>query len=128
MASLIYLDTHVVAWLYASGAESLSRPAAERIEASQDLRISPMVRLELQYLHEIGRVTEPALTVVDELAATIGLRVCDAAFVTVVHEAEKLDWTRDPFDRLIVAQASLAEAPLVTKDRTLHAAYDDAIW
>lgn len=128
MASLIYLDTHVVAWLYASGAESLSPAATERIEASQDLRISPMVRLELQYLHEIGRVTEPARTVVDELAATIGLQVCDAAFATVVHEAERQDWTRDPFGRLIVAQASLAEAPLVTKDRTLHAAYDDAIW
>jgi PIN domain nuclease of toxin-antitoxin system len=128
VAPLIYLDTHVVAWLYATGAEGLSPRAAEIIDASDDLRISPMVRLELQYLFEIGRVGEPAVTVVDALAGTAGLTVCDAPFGGVVHEAEKLTWTRDPFDRMIVAHAALHAAPLVTKDQTLHAHYANAMW
>lgn len=125
---MIYLDTHVVAWLYATGAAGLSPRAAETIEASDEMRISPMVRLELQYLYEIGRVGEPAVTVVDALGGTLGLMVCDAPFPGVVHEAERLTWTRDPFDRLIVAQAALHAAPLVTKDQTLHAHYSDAVW
>lgn len=125
---MIYLDTHVVAWLYASGAPALSAVATELIGASDDVRISPMVRLELQYLYEVGRVAEPAAAVVDGLSATMGLTMCAAPFVSVAHEAERLAWTRDPFDRLIVAQALLHKAPLVTKDATIHANYAHAVW
>jgi PIN domain nuclease of toxin-antitoxin system len=31
-------------------------------------------------------------------------------------------------DRLIVAQAAIHDAPLVTKDGTLHANYSEALW
>ena len=125
---MIYLDTHVAAWLYASGGPALSAAAAELIGASDDVRISPMVRLELQYLYEVGRVAEPAAVVVDALSGTLGLTVCGAPFASVAHEAESLGWTRDPFDRLIVAQALLHGAPLVTKDATIHANYAHAVW
>jgi len=125
---VIYLDTHVAAWLYATGPAALSIPAAELIAASDDVRVSPMVRLELQHLYEIGRVAEPAAAVIDALTAALGLTVCTASFPRVVHEAEKMAWTRDPFDRLIVAQAAIHAAPLVTKDATLHASYPGAVW
>lgn len=128
MADLIYLDTHVVAWLYGRGAGALSDDAAAAVESAGEVRCSPMVRLELEYLHEIGRVTEPALTVWDAVSAALGARICDAPFFAVVREAERQRWTRDPFDRLIVAQAALHGAPLVTKDETIHAAYDAALW
>lgn len=125
---MIYLDSHVAAWLYALGAESLSPASTELIAGSPDIRISPMARLELQYLYEIGRVTEPAVTVVDALSAALGLTTCDTSFAAVVREAERHTWTRDPFDRLIVAQAAVHDAPLVTKDETLHAHYAGAVW
>lgn len=125
---MIYLDTHVAAWLHARGAELLSEEAARRIEEADEIRISPMVRLELQYLYEIGRVTQPATFVVDALGAGLGVRICDASFPAIARAAESETWTRDPFDRIIVAQASLRDAPLVTKDRTLHQRYDRAVW
>jgi PIN domain nuclease of toxin-antitoxin system len=128
VAPVIYLDTHVVVWLYGLGAESLSPEAREAVGGSDDVRISPMVRLELQYLYEIGRVTRPAAEVVDSLGSELGVRVCDTDFLTVVHAAERLDFTRDPFDRLIVAQASVHRAPLVSKDEELHRHYDATIW
>jgi PIN domain nuclease of toxin-antitoxin system len=106
----------------------MSKAAAEAIEASDDLKDSPMVRLELQHLYEIGRVKERAAVVVDQLVGTLGLTVCDAPFATVVLEAEKLTRTRDSFDRLIVAQAAHNNATLVTKDATLHAHYPAAVW
>jgi PIN domain nuclease of toxin-antitoxin system len=46
----------------------------------------------------------------------------------VAREAEAHDWTRDPFDRLIVAQASLFDAPLITKDADVHAHYRNVVW
>ncbi len=128
MASLIYLDTHVVAWLYAEGRAAVPQSIAQLIESDDDIRISPMVRLELQYLHEIGRVGNAPFPVLDSLESTIGLTICKATFSAVVREAEKQSWTRDPFDRLIVAQASIFKAPLITKDGTIHDHYSKAIW
>ena len=49
MEALIYLDTHVAAWLYAGRADLLSKRAHTLIDA-EELRISPAVILELQYL------------------------------------------------------------------------------
>jgi PIN domain nuclease of toxin-antitoxin system len=68
------------------------------------------------------------VTVVDSLSASLGLSVCAAPFAAVVREAERHMWTRDPFDRLIVAQAALADAPLVTKDGDVHRHYAHAAW
>jgi PIN domain nuclease of toxin-antitoxin system len=128
VASLIYLDTHVAIWLYALGRGSLSLDAASLIASSDDVRLSPMVRLELQYLFEIGRVTQPAAIVVDALQAAVGVTVCGASFAEVARRAESNGWTRDPFDRLIVAHAALHDAPLVTKDQSLHAHYSECVW
>jgi PIN domain nuclease of toxin-antitoxin system len=82
----------------------------------------------MEFLHEIGRTQHSALTVVDTLATDLGLRVCDLPFRTVVEYALKEKWGRDPFDRLIVANAKAAEAPLVTKDARIRRHYSRVIW
>ena len=46
----------------------------------------------------------------------------------MVRAAEQLSWTRGPFDRLIIAQAAIHDAKLVTRDTTLHEHYPDCIW
>jgi len=47
----IYLDTHVVVWLYSGELSLLSEKACQLIEENE-LLISPLVLLELQYLFE----------------------------------------------------------------------------
>lgn len=125
---MIYLDTHVVAWLYAYGGKGVPEKVSQRIEAEFDLRISPMVRLELQYLYEIGRTHAPPMPVLDALHTMIGLKICPASFPAIVLGAERQHWTRDPFDRIIVAQAAMNEATLVTKDGTIRRHYPRAVW
>ena len=124
---MIYLDTHLSAWLYA-GKLDLVPASARRIMEGNTLLVSPMVVLELQYLFEAGRVGVGADTVLGALRGEIGLEVCDLPFERVVAGALKLDWTRDPFDRLIVSQADLRGAPLVTKDRTILTHYSRGTW
>ena len=127
MAALIYLDTHALAWLYAGQAERI--PAAVRRAINErEVLISPMALVELQYLIEIGRFTDPVEQVVEILGRDLGLEICDLPFPRVARRALELSWTRDPFDRLIVSQASLREAPLVTKDREIHQHYPGALW
>lgn len=87
-----------------------------------------MVRLELQYLYEIGRTKTSAAKVIQELVATIGLKLCGHPFAKVIERAERQPWTRDPFDRVIVAQASLEKSPLATKDKTIRSHYSMTLW
>ena len=127
MDAVIYLDTHVVAWLYVPKLDSLS-PAAKQVIEDSDLLISPMVTLELEYLHEIGRLTVGAHQVVQSLGAQLGLRTCDLDFPKIIDRALSENWTRDPFDRIIAAQAVVAGRPLVTRDETIQANCPQAIW
>ena len=122
-----YLDTHVVAWLYAGDSQKISKTAWEEI-GKGDSMISPIVILELQFLFEIGRATAPASKVVEVLSRDIGLSVCQLPFAEVVESAVRQKWVRDPFDRLIVAQASANDAPLITKDEKIRRHYKRAIW
>lgn len=127
MAPLIYLDTHVAAWLYAGALDLVPDPVRELLER-EDLLVSPMVVLELQYLFEIQRTAEPAEAVLGTLERQLGLAVCDLSFRDVALKALRESWTRDPFDRVIVSQAALRGAPLVTKDRAMHTHYPKAVW
>jgi PIN domain nuclease of toxin-antitoxin system len=127
MAALIYLDTHVLAWLYAARVDLLSQRASELIESSE-LLISPMVLMELEYLHEIDRLRVGSHAVLGSLHAQIGVRVCDLEFPKVVRAALQQRWTRDPFDRLLVGQASLGEHLLLTRDESIHRHYPHATW
>jgi PIN domain nuclease of toxin-antitoxin system len=127
VAALIYLDTHIVAWLFAGRIELLP-PAVRKMLDENDLLISPIVVLELQYLYEIRRTAEPAQVVVESLEDEIGLKVCDQPFAHVIGVALDQQWTRDPFDRILVAQAALLEAPLVTSDRNIRDHYPHAVW
>jgi PIN domain nuclease of toxin-antitoxin system len=125
--ALIYLDTHVVVWLYAGQIEKLTPRGANAIE-SEETFISPMVSLELQYLFETKRITHRPEKILEELSKNIGLLICDQAFDKTIAEATRFHWTRDPFDRIITASASLQKRPLLTKDSSILSHYKWAFW
>lgn len=91
-------------------------------------RVSPLVELELAYMHEIGRARDPASMMLAALRQSIGLEVADVSLAELAHTAVGLTWTRDPFDRMIAAQAVIADAPLITADRTILANLPLATW
>ena len=124
---MIYLDTHVLLWLHAGLLDRFTARGRRLLEQN-DLLNSPCVKLELQYLFEIGRTSVPAARIVDDLDGQIGLIVCDLAFDIVVNRAVALDWTRDPFDRLIAAQALCRGIPLLTKDKSIRRRVKLGVW
>ena len=125
---MIYLDTHIMVWLAAGLFDKLSDAASAAIEAAEVLMYSPVVRLELKYLEEIGRITTPSQRVIKTLEDRLGVKEATVDLGPVITVAESLFWTRDPFDRLIVAHAHLINSPLITKDETIRANYIQAIW
>jgi len=112
---MIYLDTHVVLWLYLRRGEGLSERARHSIEYEPEILTSPMVSLELDYLHEVGRTSLGSTPVIDYLHQQLGLQVCQKYFIEVVRSASQLSWTRDPFDRVITAQPAIDRNRLITK-------------
>lgn len=124
---MIHLDTHVAAWLYAGSTDLFPKEVRALLD-SEELVVSPMVPLELQYLYEIGKTTEPGETVMAALAQGLLLRISDLPFDAVVARAMGATWTRDPFDRIISSQAELAGVRLVTKDRRIRRHSPSAYW
>lgn len=124
---LIHLDTHVVCWLYAGRLELLSAAARMAIER-EALAISPMVGLELQYLKEIGRILHGPRRILAALRGDLDLAVSDLPFGAIAARAQSFNWTRDPFDRLIAAEAAVARARLVTRDDLLRRRFRLALW
>ena len=124
----VYLDTHVAVWLHAGDVHRLSAEAKRQIEAN-DLLISPMVLLELQYLFERKRIRVEPVPLQSYLNSTFGISVCDFPFPAVSLAAIRIDWTSDLFDRLIVAQAVVNhDATLVTSDIKIRRHYPQAVW
>jgi PIN domain nuclease of toxin-antitoxin system len=124
---LIYLDTPIAAWLYAGLLEKFSQ-SVKTILNENEILISPIVRLELQYLYEIERVKEPANVIIADLSDRIGIRICEKDFNVIVSQAIAFTWFRDPFDRVIVANAALNDNILISKDQNILEHYAHARW
>jgi PIN domain nuclease of toxin-antitoxin system len=125
---ICYLDTQVAIWLAEANTQKLSHRALSYIERAE-VRISPMVVLELAYLHEIGRTILIPQQIVYKLGAEIQATVCDYPFPIIAEIAIGETWTRDPFDRLIVSHAKAnGQAGLVSKDEVIARNYSSTIW
>jgi PIN domain nuclease of toxin-antitoxin system len=103
-------------------------PLSRSLIGENELLLSPMVMLELQYLFEIKRLTVPPGTIIGVIQRAAPLRICDLPFEDVARAALRETWTRDPFDRIIVAHARLREVTLITKDRMIREQYERALW
>ena len=125
---ICYLDTHAVVWVAEANLSKLSQKALSLIQTA-DLRVSPMAVVELQYLYEIERIIITPQDILIKLNAEVGLRVCDHPFPIIAEAALRETWTRDPFDRVIVAHARAnGLSPLVTRDTDIHTNYSNACW
>jgi PIN domain nuclease of toxin-antitoxin system len=125
---IVYIDTQVAVWLAEANLAKFSRSSISFLHKG-DIRISPMAVVELQYLREIQRVVVSPSEILMKLSAEIGVTVCDYPFPIIAETAVSENWTRDPFDRIIVAHAKAnGFAALLTKDETILSNYKNARW
>jgi PIN domain nuclease of toxin-antitoxin system len=123
-----YLDTNVVIFLHSGNSARLTQRAMDQIESS-DLLVSGMVMLELEMLFEKNALEYSALQILAALNQQIGVSVCQLPMSVIMNSALPIKWTREPGDRIIVANAAACnEAPLITSDRRIHEHYRNAIW
>ena len=104
---MILLDTNALIWLDAG-----HRRARPLLAQATPLRVSPASILELQFLAESGRIRVDLPAVI----ADDRWKVDDPPSFQWLLGAADEQWTRDPFDRLIVAHARLKGWRLATGD------------
>lgn len=126
---MLLLDTHALLWFQA-GDRRLSRVARRAMETHvAELVISAASVWELAVKASLGRVRLP-----DSAGAYIAEKLADGYKILPVsweHAAkvETLPWHhRDPFDRLLAAQALAERLRLVTRDRVFRKYGVDVIW
>jgi PIN domain nuclease of toxin-antitoxin system len=125
---IAYLDTNILVLLSSGKKNRLSTEATGLVKRAQ-LLLSPMVFFELEILYELKRTRLPARDVFEKLAHETGLRMCDLPFGQVANAAITEAWTRDPFDRMIVAQAKAnGFAWLISSDEQIRKHYPRTVW
>jgi PIN domain nuclease of toxin-antitoxin system len=125
---IAYLDTHALIHLALGRSRLIGREASRLIQRAE-LLISPMVLVELEYLYEIGRLKVRSRDIQTKLEHELGIKLCEIPFATVAGAAIDEIWTRDVFDRIIVANARVnGLAPLISADERIAEHYPRAVW
>ena len=112
--ALILLDTNALLWLHRR--HPRSRPLTR---CADRLYVSPASLLELQLLIEVGRLRLKPQARVTDLAKDERWLLDDPPAVSWFEGALAAGWTRDPFDRLLVAHARLRGWRIATGDAAI---------
>jgi PIN domain nuclease of toxin-antitoxin system len=118
----LLLDTHTLLWWLADDSR-LDARARKAIARTSHVAVSAVSAWEIAIKRAIGGLTAP-----DDLEAELARHEFAPLPITFAHalrigELPKLH--RDPFDRMLVAQAQVEDLVLVTRDREI-ARYDVA--
>lgn len=114
---MLLLDTHVVLW-WLSDDPTLSEELKVMIDEEVDVFLSAAVTWEVAIKQALGKIAGPTDlperirdSELEQLPIT-GDHAIAATRLPLIH--------RDPFDRILVAQARLQGLTLVTRDEQIH--------
>jgi PIN domain nuclease of toxin-antitoxin system len=127
----LLLDTHTLIWAL-SNTSQLSSAALRAIADPQNQVFASSVNAwELSIKYHLGKLPEAALVLPVYHASLAKARILEL-LISSEHgiHAGGLTWAhRDPFDRLLVAQAQLETMTLVTMDDEItHSALVPVLW
>lgn len=113
----ILLDTHIYLW-WCEDSPALSQKARRMIEEAETVYISSATLWEVAIKIGIGKFEGN----LDDLARNIQASGFDELPVKIAHTIELprlVSYHKDPFDRMLIAQAISEPLQLVTHDATL---------
>ena len=84
--------------------------------------------MELETLWEGGKLKNQPARILTAVESSFGASRSEASFDSVVEAARTFGWSRDPFDRLIVANAMADGVRLLTADDHILRHFRDAVW
>jgi PIN domain nuclease of toxin-antitoxin system len=123
----ILLDTHILVWALTDPAKLRPNVRSTIEAAGADVAFSAVCILEVAIKSQIARGAFPLDAIgLYEAALATGFMEVPVTSIAAAHVGQLPLHHRDPFDRLLVAQAIVEPAYLYTVDRTL-AAYSELV-
>lgn len=119
----LLLDTHVVLW-WLTDAPQLTDDMKQRLDHEPAVYLSPATVWEIAIKQSIGKLTDPAD--LPEIVNNAGFRHLPITADHAVVAGRLPLLHRDPFDRMLIAQARCEGLTLVTHDERIHR-YDVAL-
>jgi len=119
----LLLDTHIVLWEL-GGSRRMPPAAQAAVESATELLFSVVSFAEIGVKVGVGKLSVPAD--LRERVLDSGLQILGLSAKHGLAVAELPMHHRDPFDRLLIAQARGEQLSIVTADRRF-AAYDVAV-
>ena len=126
----LLLDTHAFLW-WLAGNRRLS-PAARRAveDTSNDVVVSAATAWEITTKHRVGKLSEAEAVALD-VTGSIASQGFDELAITV-EDAERAgrlpDTHRDPFDRMLIAQALVHNLTVVSVDAVFDGYGVSRLW
>jgi len=124
------LDTAVFLWAAFGEAEKLSRKALKIIEGSDELYFSAVSAWEIAIKYSIGKLPlkkDPQQWLPD-VVLKMGLKQLPIAQRHALRVSHLPEHHKDPFDRLLIAQALLEDMSLLTPDAAIKKYRVPVIW
>lgn len=117
----LLLDTHALIWWWTDDARLPARVRAAIFDEANDVFVSAASAWEIGIKHRLGKLSGVPDVVprFDELVSADGFAQLP---ITQRHALQAGTWPqahRDPFDRMLAAQAALEDFTLVTCDAAL---------
>ena len=113
----LLLDTHFLICLVLGSKRLAEFPWLDRY---RPWGVSPVSFLEIQFLAEVGRLSVRNPQFTNKVMEDTRFTVDEIPLTSIVRYALPLDWTRDPFDRLLVAHSSARRISFCTTDRDIR--------
>ena len=123
----LLLDSHAVYWWAVGSARLSSRAKRLILDRANTVLVSAASIYEIELKARRGRVNLPSF----ELRAALRRNEVEELAITHEHAeyAANFDWEhRDPWDRLLLAQARLEQCSLVSVDSVFDQAGADRLW
>jgi PIN domain nuclease of toxin-antitoxin system len=113
----VLLDTHIFLWLNTEP-ERLGKHLPLVEDARTELLVSAASSWEIVIKHALGRLalSQPPDRYVPERIRVLGAQALAIEHTHALAVARLPHLHRDPFDRLLVAQAGLLDVPIITAD------------
>ena len=122
----LLIDSHTFLW-WRAGSPDLSKLARDTIaDPANEVLISTAALWELTIKESSGKLTLPAD--LETIVGEEGFAVLSIAFVHLRHFGTLPRFHRDPFDRMMIAQALAEGIPIATGDRAFAAYGVQIVW
>jgi len=124
------LDTQVFLWWISDDSRLSSRASAIIKDGNNKLFLSADSGWEIAVKVRLGRLTlpEPLETFVPEQMALNAIESLPIQMSHALHVYTLPDHHRDPFDRMLVAQAQLENLPILSADPQISLYAVETVW